>query len=97
MSSFILSRILFPDLPVDGEVIVSNSGNDKEHKDAQEAVSSISLLHPLILPRIYPPLFTLYALNNEQEEESYKRKLRRLAKYTDLILMKKLGINKYVK
>ncbi|RDD45065.1 Alsin [Trichoplax sp. H2] len=87
-------RILFPDLPVDGELAVSNSDDDPQLLEAQETVSSISLLHPLILPRIYPPLFTLYALNNETEEESYKRKLRRLAKYTDLILMRKLGINK---
>jgi len=55
-------------------------------------VSSSSLLLPVLLPRLYPPLFTLYTLEKEREEEVYWNCVLRLNKQPDLALLAFLGV-----
>ena len=54
------------------------------------------LLHPLLLPKIYPPLFTLYALYNEKEDSNYWKRVNHRNKQTDMGLMSSLGVDQYV-
>ncbi|XP_061898936.1 alsin isoform X1 [Entelurus aequoreus] len=55
-------------------------------------VSSSALLLPVLLPRLYPPLFTLYALDKEREDDVYWDCVLRLNKQTDLALLAFLGV-----
>ncbi|KAF2987433.1 hypothetical protein EK904_002472 [Melospiza melodia maxima] len=55
-------------------------------------VTSFGLLLPVLLPRLYPPLFMLYALDNEREEDIYWECVLRLNKQTDLALLSFLGV-----
>ena len=55
------------------------------------------LLHPLLLPKIYPPLFTLYALYNEKEDSNYWKRVNHWNKQSDMGLMSSLGVDQYVK
>ncbi|KAJ8319767.1 hypothetical protein KUTeg_001354 [Tegillarca granosa] len=57
-----------------------------------EVVSAGGLLHPILLPKIYPPLFDLYALYNDREDEKYWERIQRLNKQGDMALMAYLGI-----
>lgn len=56
-------------------------------------ITSEGLLHPTLLPRLYPVIFTLYALRNEKEDEHYRDRLARLNKQSDLGLMAYLGVD----
>lgn len=55
-------------------------------------VSCSSLLLPLLLPRLYPPLFTLYCLQEEQDEAQYWEHILRLNKQPDQSLLSFLGV-----
>lgn len=55
-------------------------------------VSCSSLLLPVLLPRLYPPLFTLYCLQKEQEEAQYWEHIVRLNKQADQSLLSFLGV-----
>lgn len=55
-------------------------------------VSSTTLLLPVLLPRLYPPLFTLYTQAREREEEVYWECVLRLNKQPDLSLLTFLGV-----
>lgn len=55
-------------------------------------VSSSALLLPVLLPRLYPPLFTLYALEKEKEDDVYWECVLRLNKQPDLALLAFLGV-----
>ncbi|OXB76848.1 UNVERIFIED_CONTAM: hypothetical protein H355_002541 [Colinus virginianus] len=55
-------------------------------------VTSFGLLLPVLLPRLYPPLFMLYALDNEREEDVYWECVLRLNKQTDMALLSFLGV-----
>ena len=59
-------------------------------------VSSSALLLPVLLPRLYPPLFTLYALDKEREDDVYWDCVLRLNKQPDLALLAFLGVQQYV-
>lgn len=59
-------------------------------------VSSSALLLPVLLPRLYPPLFTLYALDKEREDDIYWECVLRLNKQADLALLAFLGVQQYV-
>ncbi|MGH0117624.1 UNVERIFIED_CONTAM: hypothetical protein FKN15_041816 [Acipenser sinensis] len=99
-------RFLFPDLPEEGSVIPlpSAASHDKRPHSEEETdsrpesaqpgrlVSSSGLLLPVLLPRLYPPLFTLYALENEREEDVYWECVLRLNKQPDLTLLNFLGV-----
>ena len=73
---------LFPGLPEDGGVI----------PEPGVVVSCSSLLLPQLLPRLYPPLFTLYCLQEEQEEAQYWQRILRLNRQPDQALLSFLGV-----
>ncbi|XP_018516602.1 alsin isoform X1 [Lates calcarifer] len=101
---FQIVRFLFPDLPEEGGLIPEPTANaeDKKEPDATDAplespkpgrvVSSSALLLPVLLPRLYPPLFTLYALDKEREDDVYWECVLRLNKQPDLALLAFLGV-----
>jgi len=88
---FDVLRVLFPGLHDEEFVLLSNDVVDGV---VDHTVNSLSLLHPLILPRLYPPLFTLYALLTEKTDAVYTEKLHYLNKRTDHALMSFLGIRR---
>ncbi|XP_035377793.1 alsin isoform X3 [Electrophorus electricus] len=99
---FQLVRFLFPGLPEEGGFIPessegagSDSLSDSSQSDSTQQgwiVSSSSLLLPILLPRLYHPLFTLYSLEREREEELYWDCIVRLNRQPDLSLLTFLGV-----
>lgn len=55
-------------------------------------VSSSSLLLPLLLPRLYPPLFTLYCLQEEHQDAKYWEHTLTLNKQPDQSLLSFLAV-----
>ncbi|XP_053184200.1 alsin-like [Scomber japonicus] len=94
-------RFLFPGLPDDGGVIPNapvSPSKSKHDSDTSEqgyvvVVCCSSLLLPLLLPRLYPPLFTLYCLQEEPEETQYWDRILRLNKQPDQSLLSFLGVH----
>uniref|UniRef100_A0A3Q3BBA9 Alsin Rho guanine nucleotide exchange factor ALS2 b n=1 Tax=Kryptolebias marmoratus TaxID=37003 RepID=A0A3Q3BBA9_KRYMA len=104
---FQIVRFLFPDLPEEGGLIPEPPEDLQERtQPAPDApmdpprpgrvVSSSALLLPVLLPRLYPPLFTLYALEKEKEDDVYWECVLRLNKQPDLALLAFLGVQQYV-
>uniref|UniRef100_A0A8D3E8B5 Alsin Rho guanine nucleotide exchange factor ALS2 n=1 Tax=Scophthalmus maximus TaxID=52904 RepID=A0A8D3E8B5_SCOMX len=91
---FQIVRFLFPDLPEEGGQILESTTILQDKKD--RVVSSSALLLPVLLPRLYPPLFTLYALDKEKEDGVYWDCVLRLNKQTDVALLAFLGVQQYV-
>lgn len=101
---FQLVRFLFPDLPEEGGLIPEPSAEPHQGKGSSSTeaqlespkpgrvVSSSALLLPVLLPRLYPPLFTLYALDKEREDDLYWECVLRLNKQPDLALLAFLGV-----
>ncbi|KAI2663309.1 Alsin [Labeo rohita] len=93
---FQLVRFLFPDLPEEGGSLADppkeKGGSDPAGKQLECVVSSSALLLPVLLPRLYPPLFTLYALEKEKEDDVYWECVLRLNKQPDLALLAFLGV-----
>ncbi|KAJ8349897.1 hypothetical protein SKAU_G00250270 [Synaphobranchus kaupii] len=104
---FQLVRFLFPDLPEEGGLIPESSSDSPDKRPRRSSsdtpippespqpgrvVSSSALLLPVLLPRLYPPLFTLYALEKEREEDVYWECVLRLNKQPDLALLAFLGV-----
>ncbi|KAM9836166.1 alsin [Aulostomus maculatus] len=101
---FQIVRFLFPDLPEEGGLIPepTTSLQDRREPGSTDAslespkpgrvVSSSALLLPVLLPRLYPPLFTLYALDKEREDDVYWECVLRLNKQPDLALLAFLGV-----
>uniref|UniRef100_A0A672IXV8 Alsin Rho guanine nucleotide exchange factor ALS2 n=1 Tax=Salarias fasciatus TaxID=181472 RepID=A0A672IXV8_SALFA len=99
-------RFLFPELPEDGDIIPEPSNSSLENRNIFIFTLNISdsllwevlvlsrsaLLLPLLLPRLYPPLFTLYCLQEEQEESRYWERILRLNKQPDHSLLGSLGV-----
>ncbi|KAL5005990.1 hypothetical protein ScPMuIL_017148 [Solemya velum] len=71
---------------------VSEISSPEEEEDC-EVVSAAGLLHPLLLPKIYPALFDLYALYNDKEDEKCWERIQRLTRQGDMALMAYLGID----
>ncbi|XP_051986364.1 alsin [Xyrauchen texanus] len=98
---FQLVRFLFPDMPEEGGSLAephkekSNSNPIGKHLESPKpgcVVSSSALLLLVLLPRLYPPLFTLYALEKEKEDDVYWECVLRLNKQPDLALLAFLGV-----
>uniref|UniRef100_A0A6Q2YTM8 Alsin Rho guanine nucleotide exchange factor ALS2 b n=1 Tax=Esox lucius TaxID=8010 RepID=A0A6Q2YTM8_ESOLU len=94
---FQIVRFLFPDLPEEGGAIPEPSTNSQAKKEStvpqqNPLVSSSALLLPVLLPRLYPPLFTLYALEKEREDDVYWDCVLRLNKQPDMALLAFLGV-----
>ncbi|XP_076313442.1 amyotrophic lateral sclerosis 2 [Tachypleus tridentatus] len=102
-------RILFPDLPCEVKPLTlrssryfaeefssshSESDDDDEDDISRDVVTPSSLLHPVLLPRLYPTLFTLYALECENEDEHYWERLLKWNKQSDIALMTFLGVDR---
>jgi amyotrophic lateral sclerosis 2 protein len=58
-------------------------------------VTPATLLYPLLLPKIYPPLFNLYALYNERDDDRYWKRIRLWNKQSNVALMAYLGVDRY--
>ncbi|XP_056284994.1 alsin-like isoform X1 [Pseudoliparis swirei] len=97
---FCIVRFLFPGLPDDGGVIPEPSASPSKSKQnanmAEQVgvmvVSCSSLLLPQLLPRLYPPLFTLYCLQQEQAEAEYWQRILQQNKQPDQSLLNFLGV-----
>ncbi|KAM5151552.1 alsin [Mantella aurantiaca] len=105
---FQLVRFLFPDLPEEGSTIQAativeensekphicngRAGSGSESPEPGYVVTSSGLLLPVLLPRLYPPLFMLYALEHEKEEDAYWECVLRLNKQPDTALLAFLGV-----
>lgn len=90
---------LFPGLPEDGGIIPEPPGSPSKPLLGLDAawqsvmvVSSSSLLLPLLLPRLYPPLFTLYCLREEHLDAKYWEHTLRLNKQPDQSLLSFLAV-----
>uniref|UniRef100_A0A672T1L5 Alsin Rho guanine nucleotide exchange factor ALS2 n=1 Tax=Sinocyclocheilus grahami TaxID=75366 RepID=A0A672T1L5_SINGR len=88
---FQLVRFLFPDLPEEGGSL-ADPPKEKGSSDPHSLGWTSALLLPVLLPRLYPPLFTLYALENEKEDDVYWECVLRLNKQPDLALLAFLGV-----
>ena len=62
----------------------------------REVVSAEGLLQPILLPKIFPPLFDLYALHCEKDDDKYWERVQKLNKQGDMSLMAYLGVDPYV-
>ncbi|XP_056144962.1 alsin-like isoform X2 [Lampris incognitus] len=101
---FSIVRFLFPGLPDEGSLIPSPpcspssavlSTHDRLANTSQgsgQVVSCSSLLLPVLLPRLYPPLFTLYCLEEERKEVVYWESILRLNKQPDQSLLSFLEV-----
>uniref|UniRef100_A0AAR2ILX6 VPS9 domain-containing protein n=1 Tax=Pygocentrus nattereri TaxID=42514 RepID=A0AAR2ILX6_PYGNA len=90
---FQIVRFLFPDLPEEGGF----RDPFQSHFSVclflcRRVVSSSALLLPVLLPRLFPSLFTLYALEKEKEDDVYWECVLRLNKQPDLALLAFLGV-----
>uniref|UniRef100_H3CDQ7 Alsin Rho guanine nucleotide exchange factor ALS2 n=1 Tax=Tetraodon nigroviridis TaxID=99883 RepID=H3CDQ7_TETNG len=101
-------QFLFPGMPDDGAVIPDppESPSGVQSTSGQEdtqilsprpslctvVVSCSSLLLPLLLPRLYPALFNLYRLQEEQADAQYWERILRLNKQPDKSLLSFLGV-----
>ncbi|XP_076788173.1 alsin [Arvicanthis niloticus] len=105
---FQLVRFLFPELPEEGSTIPLSAplptgrrsfctGKSDSRSGSPEpgyVVTSSGLLLPVLLPRLYPPLFMLYALDNDREEDIYWECVLRLNKQPDIALLGFLGVQR---
>nr|XP_051705243.1 alsin isoform X3 [Oryctolagus cuniculus] len=105
---FQLVRFLFPELPEEGSTIplsaplpterksfcTGQSDSRSESPEPGYVVTSSGLVLPVLLPRLYPPLFMLYALDNDREEDVYWECVLRLNKQPDLALLGFLGVQR---
>ncbi|XP_071103612.1 alsin-like isoform X2 [Haliotis cracherodii] len=65
---------------------------EMEEESISEIMTAAGLLYPLLLPKIYPPLFDLYALYNDKDDEKYWERVLKLNRQGDMALMAYLGI-----
>ena len=56
-------------------------------------MSPDGLLQPILLPKIFPALFDLYALHREKEDDKYWERVQKLNKQGDMSLMAYLGVD----
>lgn len=105
---FQLVRFLFPELPEEGSTIPlsaplpterksfcpGKSDSRSESPEPGYVVTSSGLLLPVLLPRLYPPLFMLYALEHDREEDIYWECVLRLNKQPDVALLGFLGVQR---
>lgn len=99
---YCIVRFLFPGLPDDGSIIPDPPATPTRCRHSfisntvercVVVVSCSSLLLPLLLPRLYPPLFTLYCLQEEPDEAKYWERILRLNKSPDQALLSFLGVH----
>ncbi|KAI0214583.1 Alsin, partial [Lamellibrachia satsuma] len=91
--------ILFPVLPpAESEAVeicsesVADPSRTGQIDEPTEVFSPAGLLHPILLPKLYPPLFDLYALYNEKEDDVYWKRVLHWNRQPDIALMSYLGL-----
>ena len=62
-------------------------------QELQAVVSANTLLLPVLLPRLYPPLYTLYVLHNQKLDDLYWERLQKWNRQSDSALMNFLGVD----
>ena len=88
-------RLLFPDLPNEDYVhLATDTVTGVSNHCTEEGITSSALLHPLLFPRLYPTLFTLYALRNEKQDSMYWERITQLNKRSDFALMTYVGMKR---
>uniref|UniRef100_A0A8C4NAW5 Uncharacterized protein n=1 Tax=Eptatretus burgeri TaxID=7764 RepID=A0A8C4NAW5_EPTBU len=99
-SVFKIVRFLFPELP-EGRFVPQNESSNELPSDVKvkqqcpttgPMVTHYGLVLPILLPRLYPPLFTIYALQHECRDELYWERVLRLNKQSDVGLLSFLGV-----
>lgn len=92
---FLFLSLLFPELPNEEYVHLDTATlSGVSNHGTEEAATSSVLLHPLLFPRLYPPLFTLYALDNERADSAYWEQIQLLNKRSDWALMTYVGMKR---
>lgn len=93
--SYRLIRLLFPELPNEEYVhLATDTLSGVANHSTEESWTSSMLLHPLLFPRLYPPLFTLYALDNDRFDSAYWEQIQLLNKRSDWALMTYVGMQR---
>ncbi|GFO44565.1 alsin [Plakobranchus ocellatus] len=72
-------------------VALDQSENDLDDPDML-VLTSAGLIYPILLPKIYPPLFDLYALHNGRADDLYWERVMKLNRQSDMGLMAYLGV-----
>lgn len=92
---YCLIRLLFPELPNEEFVhLATDTVSGVASHSTEESWTSSMLLHPLLFPRLYPPLFTLYALDNDRFDSAYWEQIQLLNKRSDWALMTFVGMQR---
>nr|KAG5713438.1 hypothetical protein BaRGS_024986 [Batillaria attramentaria] len=81
-----------PPMPTTAEDITAFLEQHQEQEYIGELVTAAGLLYPILLPKIYPPLFDLYALYNDRDDDQYWERVSKLNRQGDMALMAFLGI-----
>ncbi|KAM8791724.1 alsin-like [Rhynchonycteris naso] len=101
-------RFLFSELPEEGSTVslfaplsierksfcTGKSDSRSELSEPGYVVTSSVLLLSVLLPRLYPPLFMLYAMDNDREEDIYWECVLRLNKQAEVALLGFLGVQR---
>jgi amyotrophic lateral sclerosis 2 protein len=92
-----LIRCLYPHLCGDQRLLgpygTLHSGKEDRHNDWVDIDSGYAIIQPLVFERIFPTLFSLYVLHNEEQDSKYKRGIRILNKLDDVQLAKNLSMS----
>nr|XP_033325881.1 alsin isoform X1 [Megalopta genalis]XP_033325882.1 alsin isoform X1 [Megalopta genalis] len=80
--------LLFPTLPPEGTELLLEAENGEG-----QTIDMISIIHPIILPRVQSVLFILYDLHNAEEDKAYKKRLTKWNRQPDMTLMTFLDID----
>lgn len=87
--------LLFPELPNEEYVYLhTDTVSGVASHGTEESLTSSMLMHPLLFPRLYPPLFTLYALENDRADSAYWERIQQLNKRSDWALMTYVGMQR---
>ena len=94
---FSFNRCLYPHLCGDQRLLgpygTLHSGKEDRHNDWVDIDSGYAIIQPLVFERIFPTLFSLYVLHNEEQDSKYKRGIRILNKLDDVQLAKNLSMS----
>lgn len=82
-----------PPMPTTAEDMQAFLEQQQEQEGVGEIVTAAGLLYPILLPKIYPPLFDLYALYNDRSDDRYWERVSKLNRQGDMALMAFLGID----
>ncbi|KAL7292949.1 hypothetical protein TKK_0013401 [Trichogramma kaykai] len=82
--------LFFPTLPKGDIQLALKPADDSEE---EKIISADSILHPILLPRVYSALFVLYALHNKKNDDAYWERLIKWNKQPTNTLLVFLGVD----